>query len=167
MYYELLNSIYKYYNHYHARPPRPRTSSCRSTAGCRSCPQSRSGWTWILGEKRLVIIGIIFWKISCFSIAYIWLSMLSSVIVSVYNQIMPLQSLIKIRPLLPSAKPCIPKYDHPQYIVCFFFNFYIFAHFSTWHLRWRGNSSNKGFCCCLKYETHLRGNNSFPLWRYS
>ena len=57
MYYELLNSIYKYYNHYRSRPPRPRTSSCRSTAGCRSCPQSRSGWTWILGKKRLVIIG--------------------------------------------------------------------------------------------------------------
>ena len=119
------------------------------------------------GRKDLSSLGIIFWRIYCFSIAYIWLSMLSSVIVSVYNQIMPLQSLIKIRPLLPSAKPCIPKHDHPQYIVCFFFNFYIFAHFSTWHLRWRGNSSNKGFCCCLKYETHLRGNNSFPLWRYS
>ena len=26
-------------------------------AGCRSCPQSQSGWTWILGEKRFVIIG--------------------------------------------------------------------------------------------------------------
>ena len=51
------NSIYKYYNHCRSRPPRPRTSSCRSTAGCRSCPQSRSGWTWILGKKRLVIIG--------------------------------------------------------------------------------------------------------------
>ena len=57
MYYELLNSIYKYYYHNRSRPPRPRTSSCRSTAGCRSCLQSRSGWTWILGKKRLVIIG--------------------------------------------------------------------------------------------------------------
>ena len=164
MYYELLNSIYKYYYHNRSRPPRPRTSSCRSTAGCRSCPQSRSGWTWTLGEKRFVIIGHhVLEDLLFFNILYMIVHVVFCYCLSLQSNYTTSSDFDQNSP---SFVVCKAMYTKTWWSTIYCVIFYIFAHFSAWHLRRRGNSSNKGFCCCLKYETHLWGNNSFPLWRY-